>query len=101
MADTIVFIHGNFVTRRTWEPWVARYSARGYQVVSIAYPGREKPVKTLKANPTDPFLRTLDITTTIEHHVQSIRALGEKPIIIGHSFGGLVEPRMGHTRLTA
>ena len=53
MADTIVFIHGNFVTRRTWEPWVARYSARGYKVVSIAYPGRDKPVKTLKANPTD------------------------------------------------
>src|SRR5262245_3474907 len=90
MTDTIVFIHGNFVTRRTWEPWEARYSARGYQVVSIAYPGRDKPVKTLKANPRDPFLRTLDIKTTIDHHVQSIRALGAKPIIIGHSFGGLV-----------
>jgi len=38
MTDTIVFIHGNFVTQRTWEPWVARYSARGYKVVSIAYP---------------------------------------------------------------
>jgi len=86
MADTIVFIHGNFVTQRTWEPWVARYSARGYKVVSIAYPGRDKPVKALKANPKDPFLRTLDIKTTIDHHVQSIRALGEKPIIIGHSF---------------
>ena len=59
MADTIVFIHRNFVTRRTWEPRVARYSARGYQVVSIAYPGRDKPVKTLKADPTDSFLRTL------------------------------------------
>jgi pimeloyl-ACP methyl ester carboxylesterase len=101
MADTIVFIHGNFVTRRTWEPWVARYSARGYQVVSIAYPGRDKPVKTLKANPTDPFLRTLDITTTIEHHVQSIRALGEKPIIIGHSFGGLLTQLMVQRDLAA
>lgn len=51
MTNTIVFIHGNFVTRRTWEPWAARYSARGYKVVSIAYPGRNKPVSTLKANP--------------------------------------------------
>src|SRR4029450_9976066 len=101
MADTIVFIHGNFVTRRTWEPWVARYSARGYQVVSIAYPGRDKPVKTLKANPTDPFLRTLDIRPTIEHHVQSIRALGEKPIIIGHSFGGLLTQLMVQRDLAA
>jgi hypothetical protein len=39
MTDTIVFIHGNFVTQRTWEPWMARYSARGCKVVSIAYPG--------------------------------------------------------------
>ena len=39
MTDTMVLIHGNFPTRRTWEPWVARYSARGYKVVSIAYPG--------------------------------------------------------------
>ena len=29
------------------------------QVVSVAYPGRDEPVKTLKANPKDPFLRTL------------------------------------------
>jgi pimeloyl-ACP methyl ester carboxylesterase len=90
MTDTIVLIHGNFVTRRTWEPWVARYSARGYQVVAIAYPGRESAVPVLKANRNDPFLRTLDIKTTIEHHAQTIRALGTKPIIIGHSFGGLL-----------
>ncbi|MGH7714207.1 MAG: hypothetical protein ACRD2A_25510 [Vicinamibacterales bacterium] len=45
MTGTIVFIHGNFVTRRSWEPWVARYSARGYKVVSIAYPGRDKPLR--------------------------------------------------------
>ena len=94
MTNTIAFIHGNFVTRRSWEPWLARYSARGYNVVSIAYPGRDKPVESLKANPRDPFLRTLDLKTTIEHHVQEIRALDEKPIIIGHSFGGLITQLM-------
>src|SRR5262245_39290889 len=94
MTDTIVFIHGNFVTRRTWEPWEARYSARGDQVVSIAYPGRGKRVKTPKANPRDAFLRTLDIKTTIAHHVQRIVALGAKPIIIGHSFGGFLTQLM-------
>ena len=101
MTGTIVLIHGNFVTWRTWEPWVARYSARGYNVVSIAYPGRDKPVKTLKANRKDPFLRTLDIRATIDHHVQKIRALGEKPIIIGHSFGGLLTQLMVQRDLAA
>src|SRR5687768_4608449 len=101
MSDTIVLIHGNFVTRRTWEPWVARYSARGYQVIPIAYPGRDLPVKTLKANPKDPFLRTLDINTTIDHHVQTIQALGKKPINIGHSFGGLLTQLMVQRDLAA
>jgi pimeloyl-ACP methyl ester carboxylesterase len=101
MTDTIVLIHGNFVTRRSWEPWVARYSERGYKVVSIAYPGRDKPVNALKANRNDPFLRTLDIRTTIEHHVRQIRALGEKPIIIGHSFGGLLTQLMVQRDLAA
>jgi pimeloyl-ACP methyl ester carboxylesterase len=101
MTHTIVLIHGNFVTRRTWEPWVARYSARGYKVVSIAYPGRDKPVKTLKANREDPFLHTLDIRATIDHHVRQIRALGEKPIIIGHSFGGLLTQLMVQRDLAA
>jgi pimeloyl-ACP methyl ester carboxylesterase len=94
MTDTIAFIHGNFVTRRSWEPWMARYSARGYNVVSIAYPGRDRSVESLKANPRDPFLRTLDLKTTIDHQVREIRALDEKPIIIGHSFGGLLTQLM-------
>lgn len=101
MTDTIVFIHGNFVTRRSWEPWAARYSARGYKVVSIAYPGRDRPVKTLKANPKDPFLRTLNLKATIEYHAQRIQAIGEKPIIIGHSFGGLLTQLMVQRDLAA
>jgi len=32
---TIVFIHGNFVTKRCWEPWAARYEARGYTCVGL------------------------------------------------------------------
>ena len=90
MTKTIALIHGNFVTRHSWDPWVARYSAHGYKVVPIAYPGRDKPVKVLQAHRKDPFLRTLDLKTTLDHHVRQIRALGEKPIIIGHSFGGLL-----------
>jgi pimeloyl-ACP methyl ester carboxylesterase len=101
MSGTIVFIHGNFVTRRTWEPWEARYSARGYRVASIAYPGRDRSVQSLKANPKDRFLRKLDLQTTIDHHVQKIRCLGEKPIIIGHSFGGLLTQLMVQRDLAA
>ena len=90
----IVFIHGNFVSKRCWHPWVARFEARGHPCLAIAWPGRDKPVAELKQNPEDPFLRTLTIGEVIDHHVRTIQALPEKPIIIGHSFGGLLTQLM-------
>lgn len=89
-SKTIVLVHGNFVSRHSWAPWVARYEARGYTVVPVAYPGRDRPVPELKAAIDEPVLRTLDIAQVIDHHVRIIQSLPEKPILIGHSFGGLI-----------
>ena len=101
MSKTIVFIHGNFVTKRCWDPWVARFQARGHECVAIAYPGRNKSVPELREDPNDPVLRTLTIQQVIDHHVKEIRSLGEKPIIIGHSFGGLLTQLMVQRDLAA
>ncbi len=91
---TVAFIHGCFVTRLCWDRWVARYEARGYTCVALAYPGRDKTVAELKANPNDPFLRTLTIQDVIGHLASALAALPEKPIIVGHSFGGLLTQLM-------
>ena len=32
--DTIVLIHGFWVTPRSWEDWKARYESRGYRVLT-------------------------------------------------------------------
>ena len=37
--DTIVLIHGFWVTPRSWEHWIARYESQGYRVIAPAYPG--------------------------------------------------------------
>ena len=59
MTRTIVFIHGNFVSNRCWDAWVARYQSLGYTCVAIPYPGRDKPVDWLKANPDAALLGSL------------------------------------------
>lgn len=89
-SQTVAFVHGNFVSKHCWDRWVPRYEARGYTCVQIAYPGRDKPVATLKQNPNDPILSTLTIEQVINHHVRVLKALPERPIVIGHSFGGLL-----------
>ena len=50
--DTIVLIHGFWVTPRSWEHWKARYEAKGFTVHTPAYPGFEVEVEALRADPT-------------------------------------------------
>ena len=37
--DTIVLVHGFWVTPRSWEHWIERYEAKGLRVIAPAYPG--------------------------------------------------------------
>src|SRR5215813_8688977 len=98
---TVVFIHGNFVNYQSWDNWVARYEARGYKCIAIPYPGRDKTVEALRKAHPDPMLSKLTLAKAIEHHVNIIAGLDEPPIIIGHSFGGLLTQLMVNRGLGA
>ena len=50
--DTIVLVHGFWVTPRSWEGWVDHYEKKGYTVLAPAYPGFEVEVEALNADPT-------------------------------------------------
>ncbi len=52
IPDTIVLIHGFWVTPRSWEHWIAHYEAAGYRVLAPAYPGFDVEVEALRADPT-------------------------------------------------
>ena len=49
--DTIVLIHGLWVTPRSWEQWIERYEGKGYRVLAPAYPGFEVEVEALNEDP--------------------------------------------------
>ena len=85
-ADTIVLVHGFWVTPRSWEHWITHYEARGFRVLAPGYPGFEVEVESLNADPT-PILK-LTVPAIIDHLESVIRELDSPPIIIGHSAGG-------------
>ncbi len=89
-SKTIVFIHGMYMTPLCWESWVNYFQAKGYRCLAPAWPGRDKSVETLRKNHPDPQLGRLTLSTVLEHLDHTIRALGEKPILVGHSMGGLI-----------
>jgi pimeloyl-ACP methyl ester carboxylesterase len=84
---TIVLIHGLFLNWQSWDPWVERYSARGFEVLAPGWPGLDRTVEDLRDDPRP--LTMLDIRTVLEYLDGFMRALDEVPIIMGHSFGGL------------
>src|ERR1041384_4614705 len=49
--DTIVLVHGFWVTPRSWEHWIPYYEAKGYRVLAPGYPGFEVEVEALNAPP--------------------------------------------------
>lgn len=86
IADTIVLIHGLWMTPRSWELWIEYYRRPGYEVLAPAYPGLDAEVEELRADPSP--IERLTIEETVDHYDAVIRALARPPIIIGHSFGG-------------
>lgn len=87
-ADTVVLIHGLWMTPLCWENWVARYEAAGLRVLAPAWPGLEgRDVDDVRRDPS--ALDGLGITDIVDHYDRIIRALPAPPIVMGHSFGGL------------
>lgn len=89
-SKTVVFIHGMYMNGSSWGQWVAYFEAQGYRCVAPSWPGRDLPTHTLNQNHPNPQLGQLTLTHVVDHFAQIIEKLDEKPILIGHSMGGLV-----------
>ena len=85
--DTIVLIHGFWVTPRSWEEWKARYESRGYRVLTPAYPGFEVEVEALNADSTP--IEELTVPAIVEHLESVVSPIEPAPILMGHSAGGV------------
>ena len=85
--QTVVFVHGGWVTPACWQEFISFFEARGYRCLAPAWPGKERSVEAIRTDPSP--LAGLGISAIVEHYERIIRSLDEPPILIGHSFGGL------------
>src|SRR3954463_6547009 len=86
--DTIVLIHGLWLTALSWERWAERYTARGYRVIARSWPGMDGDITQLRRDPS--AITGLGVSEIVDHYARIIATLDRAPIIIGHSFGGLI-----------
>jgi pimeloyl-ACP methyl ester carboxylesterase len=85
---TIILINGLWISALSWELWTQHYTDKGYRVIASDWPGREGGIDQLRLNPSN--FASLGLADVVDHYEQVIRELETPPIIIGHSFGGLV-----------
>lgn len=87
----VVFIHGAWLHALSWEPWVERFTSRGFRTFAPGWPG-EGPVRDMREAPDT--LGGLGLDALTHHYAAFVRSLDTAPVIVGHSVGGLIAQRL-------
>jgi alpha-beta hydrolase superfamily lysophospholipase len=86
----IVLIHGMYMTPLCWEHWIDYYQSKGQRCLAPAWPGRDQPIEAQRRKHPDPELGRLKLRDVIDRMETAIKSVATKPVVIGHSMGGLV-----------
>ena len=89
-SKTIVFIHGAFVSNSCWDQWKTYYESKGYTVTVPPWPYKDAPASVLRSRQPDSAVASLGLTQLVDYYAGIIKKMPEKPILIGHSLGGLL-----------
>jgi non-heme chloroperoxidase len=91
-ATPVVFVHGLWLHPTAWEPWLQRFREAGYAPVAATWPGDAGSVQEARAHPDR--VAGVGINDVVDHIAKFTTGLDAKPIVIGHSFGGLFAQRL-------
>jgi pimeloyl-ACP methyl ester carboxylesterase len=88
----VVFIHGLWLHATSWGPWVELFREAGYEPVAPGWPGDPDTVAAARANPEALADHGIDEVTA--HYAKIIDQLPESPVLVGHSFGGMIAEKL-------
>ena len=88
----VVFVHGLWLHATSWDPWVDLFREAGYAPLAPGWPGDADTVEETRRQPDRIAWKGID--DVVAHYAQIIRGLDAPPIVIGHSFGGLIVQRL-------
>jgi pimeloyl-ACP methyl ester carboxylesterase len=93
MKPKIIFIHGMFLNPKSWEPWISFFEGQGYECIAPAWPLHSGEPAALRADPPSGLGR-LGLDDLHNHYRNLLSLEVEKPIVIGHSLGGLLAQKL-------
>ena len=84
----VLFIHGLWIHSSAWQPWIDLFTERGYRASAPGWPGDSATVDATRADPG--ALNDIGIEAICHHYANLIETEPALPIVVGHSFGGLI-----------
>jgi alpha-beta hydrolase superfamily lysophospholipase len=84
----LLLIHGAWLSARSWENFADYFGKRGFAVSTPEWPRKHGDVEQLREDAEK--LRGLGLDEIVDHHERLIRDLDQPPVLIGHSYGGLI-----------
>jgi pimeloyl-ACP methyl ester carboxylesterase len=88
----VLFIHGLWLHARSWDSWIDHFAAAGYDASAPGWPGDPDSVAEARERPE--AIADHGIDDVVAHYADLVRALPEKPVLVGHSFGGMIAQRL-------
>jgi pimeloyl-ACP methyl ester carboxylesterase len=98
-ATPVVFVHGLWVLPSSWANWADFFRQAGYAPLTPIWPDDPETVEEARANPDVLARKTLK--QIADHTTEIISALDKKPVVIGHSTGGLLAQMLAGRGLSA
>ena len=95
----VVFIHGLWLHAESWKPWIEYFGKNGYDASAVNWPGDGATTEATRENPSS--VAGYGVEEIAEYITGEIAKLPEKPILIGHSFGGLLAQILAGRGLSA
>ena len=98
-ATPVVFIHGLWLLPSSWDNWAELFEEAGYIALTPDWPDDPESVEVARAEPEALAGKTLK--QVADHTTEVVSALDKKPILIGHSTGGLLAEMLAGRGLSA
>jgi pimeloyl-ACP methyl ester carboxylesterase len=92
MPKPVVFIHGLWIHSDAWSNWVDLYREAGYQPIAPGWPGDARTVARTRQEAAAVGGHGIEEIT--ESYLRVIDHLDQQPIVVGHSFGGLIAQKI-------
>jgi len=86
--NPIVFVHGLWLHAESWNNWVEFFRQNGYQATAASWPGDSDTAEATRKNAG--ALAGYGVGEIADHIAKQLAAFDRRPILIGHSFGGLL-----------